>query len=252
MKALVNMSLPARKAKAIESTLDCETRFADRSEFVYALAALAKLYPQEMTKRNASGRTLHSILVAAAEPERSEWYFNVVRVRSKLSGAELLLAPNGTTTSNEALNLDLKRWHYGQSMHPATLGFKLRVFRMCKLLAHNSALYRQTTMQLRYTEVLSRVVGALDLWPRHVTWRAWCKKLLKDDAVTKASSTHMDALETQIRRFSKWKEAVVISQAKSQKKRRTVFTLAKKGSMFKRPAATDRKLLRKRPARRNA
>ena len=72
------------------------------------------------------------------------------------------LLPFGPTT-NEALHAELNKWFRGLvQLHQTTLQLKLKVFRAMKLLTHNAAAYRQTTVQMSQSTVRHRVAMATD------------------------------------------------------------------------------------------
>ncbi len=97
------------------------------------------------------GATIHGLLVQTAQPERVEWMLNFTRQKASLDvvKSEKTLLPYGTT-SNEALRGELNRWFRGiNALRQTSLALKLRIFRFGKLVSHNVALYRATTVQVR-------------------------------------------------------------------------------------------------------
>jgi hypothetical protein len=79
------MSL-TRATLVVESICD-DTPWYTRVEFLEALAALVKLYPQE-AKRSVPGhnKSISKVLWCAGASARMEWYFNNIRMRHRFRG----------------------------------------------------------------------------------------------------------------------------------------------------------------------
>ena len=141
----------------------------DRADVVRAVAAAVALYPEDLRRVTTAGRSLVEHLASVCRPTRLEWLFNVSRFVHTLGAEQRELLPSGTT-SNEALNAELRSWFESTvRLHRATLRIKLVVFQFAKLLAHNAALYRSTLRQQRQTIVLHRLAGSL----RPFTLKQW-------------------------------------------------------------------------------
>ena len=100
--------------------------------------------------------------------------FNEARFFRTLTAKEREAFQSGVC-GNEALHNELKDAVYHCAMHPETLNMKLDIFKIKKLLLHNTMVYHPTlrpmTTQL---EVLSRRVASLDFWPGDASWTSWC------------------------------------------------------------------------------
>ena len=175
MKKLQHRTMLKKVAKKIQSDLDPKVRFSSRAEFVRALAALAKLYPKEIKRKEAGKKTtVHDMLLRLAEPERTEWLCNYSRQRERLSRKQLEVLALGTA-SNEALHHELNRWFrtiVGQ--HQPSLELKLSIFKLLKLLTHVSALTHKTTKNMSQALVAARVVSATNPWGPEEKWTQFC------------------------------------------------------------------------------
>ena len=66
------------------------------------------------------------------------------------------------TTSNEALHSELNKWTTCvTAQHKERLFLVTRIFALCKILTHNSALYSPTTMQQTQSALLSKIAGRI-------------------------------------------------------------------------------------------
>ena len=144
-------------AQTMLDSVDPNVRSQSRAEFVHYLAALVKLFPKEVKRKGAGGRsTIHQVLVRLAEPSKSEWLFNYSRQRQALSRKERELLALGTT-SNEALHAELNRWFRTiHQMHQTTLDLELIAFKLLKLLTHVSAQNNKTSSSIRQSLLAAR------------------------------------------------------------------------------------------------
>ena len=136
------------------------------------LAAISAVYRAELTKKSDEGKPLTDLLWKATKPDRRP--FNNLCVRSRLSNAENLLLPTGTT-SNESLHAEINNWfRQAQSLHKSTLSLKLDVLVFSKLIAHNTSLYSPGARQMSSSHVLARRIGTslrtMD------DWKGWACK----------------------------------------------------------------------------
>ena len=227
---LRNKNMGKRKANLVMDSLDTTRCFSCRAEFVECLAALARLYPKELKRKNTSGRTLHQILISAAEPARVEWMLNLTRIRKCYDAADLQLLPSGTC-ANESVNNLLKRLAMGQKMHQSSLQMKLNAFRLKKGLAHNAALYHETTVQMKETLVLHRLVSALQPWSDQ-DWAAWCHDQVDEHGRIQSTASPLHERRSFLQKAcSAWSKAKAVTRKtskESMKRKRTVFTLDKR------------------------
>ena len=174
---LTNRCMTKREAEKLRSDLDVEKPFTCRAEFVLLLAALVAIWPDEVEKITMSGKPIFRSLVHIAEPDRIEWLLNGTRFRLRCSTEVVEMLAVGTT-SNESLHMELRRWFGGiHELHQSTLMLKLRIFQLAKLIAHNCALYHQTTIQIKQRFVLARSAQCKRLWTGVNEWEKWCSEL---------------------------------------------------------------------------
>lgn len=88
--------------------LDSNKPLFCRITFVETLAALCKIYPEEVDRRvTGSDKEVRKVLWAATAPDRMEWLFDNLRVRHAMGAPARVLMPSGTA-SNEALHAEIK------------------------------------------------------------------------------------------------------------------------------------------------
>jgi hypothetical protein len=191
-RLVLTKGMGIRRARTLASGLNTGVRFHRREDFIEHIAALVALFPKDMRRRHLQ-RTVHALLYTACAPERVEWLFNGARTRAMFTAAERVLLPIGTT-SNEALNNELKRHFLGQSMHLSTMTLKLRIFLIKKMMARTTALYHPTTVQFREFEIAHRAANAVDPWKSEASWSTWCARLRGVGDVVRKS---VPALHTQ-------------------------------------------------------
>lgn len=77
--------MPKTKAQAVVTLLDASKPFMSRFEFVEALAALAAVFPEDMSRKvTGANKRVDHVLWCAADPDRAEWLFNNLRWRHSL------------------------------------------------------------------------------------------------------------------------------------------------------------------------
>ena len=115
-------------------------------------------------------------------------------------------------------------------MHQTALELKLAIFKIFKLLTHNSALYRPTSVQLPQTVVDSRVVNSTTPWASDDQCQAFC--------AAGAQTHRQKRVRTLKHKLKVWRkqggaQAKPMKQAGAKAARRTVFKLFKGGRRFK-------------------
>ncbi|CAE7421452.1 unnamed protein product [Symbiodinium natans] len=182
---LADRSMRKAEAERILANLDATKPFLLRLEWIQALAALTSIYRSEV-ERLAPGpnRKIYQLLHTATAANRTEWFFNNLRLRHMISSERLSLLPIGTA-SNEALHHEVNNWfRETQKLHKATLSLKLSIMQLGKLLTHNNALYKPTTRQMPEAELLARLTSK-DLF-RATEWEEWCSELVDGSIKGKA------------------------------------------------------------------
>ena len=223
MTFLKNKPMKQADARKVLDKVDPNVRFQGRAEFVHYLAALVKLFPKEVKRKEAGGKsTIHQVLVRLAEPSKSEWLFNYSRQRQALSRKERELLALGTT-SNEALHAELNRWFRTiHQMHQTTLDLKLIAFKLLKLLTHVSAQNNKTSSSMRQSLLAARVVSATDPWACDSVWEAFAAS-----GPSVAEKEKAELLKAKLKQWVRTKPGamkVMKKKAKAMKKR-TVFTV---------------------------
>ena len=152
--------MPERRAREILASLDPHLPWQSRYCFIEAMAALARLHPQEMARKiPGPNKTGHQLLFNATAPSRFGWFFNNIQARRMLPERYAALLPSGTT-SNEALHAEVKAWfRQTQAMHRSTLSLKLHILRFGKALPHFLALQKPTVRQIDPGVVLARAAA---------------------------------------------------------------------------------------------
>ncbi|CAE7313439.1 unnamed protein product, partial [Symbiodinium microadriaticum] len=157
-------SMPLKKATAVLEHLNASVPFFERAEWSKSLAALAAVYRQDMDRVvPGPNRKVYELLHSAAAAERTEWYFNNLRARHAIATSRLSLLPVGTT-SNESLHHETNNFfRETQKNHKTTLSLRLKILQFSKQMAHNAALYHETTRQMAEAEVLART-SSREMW----------------------------------------------------------------------------------------
>ena len=153
---------------------------------------------------------------------------------------ELLLLGSGTT-SNEAFHHEVNRWFQDvHELHQATLKLKLRALHLVKLLVHDVAAYRPTTMQMNQGIISARCLTSIVPWTPS-SWEKWCSELLESGKartairanVSKANVPVTDQKKQQsslVRKLIKKKAATKPKRSRLNR-HRTVLTQNKKGKL---------------------
>ena len=213
------------EAERILKNLDFERPFYVRLEWIQALAAIANTHREEMLRTSPGpNRKVWQLLHSASMPERTEWYFNNIRVRHSLSRSTLRLLPAGTT-SNESLHKEINRWFKEtQKLHQATLHSKLEMLQLGKLLSHNRALYFHTSKQIPHGTALARA-SRQQVWTAE-SWAAWCAELDDEQTIRlKAETSREDARSRERNLFSQAATRKPSAALPASKHRRTPYTL---------------------------
>jgi hypothetical protein len=212
-------------AQNVMDNLDSNVRFASRTEFVRCVAALVVLFPKEVRKKVAGMKsTIHQALVRIVAPGRAEWLMNHQRQRQRMSPEEAKLAPIGTT-ANEGLHFELNTWFRTiVRLHQTLLRLKLRMFHLYKLILHNSALYRPTTVQVPQAILGRRVLNAISPWGADGAWEAFC-------ASEPLSRAEHQTLRTKRKVWLVMKKGVVRQVKLTSMRKRNIFRLYKGGRL---------------------
>lgn len=161
-----------RRARGVLKKAESLNVWPTRIQYIEALAALAATNSADLSRKIYGTKiTVGKILYQLASADKAEWLFNNLRYRHFLPQNVRLLLPSGTT-SNEALHAELNN-HFKQiqALHRSTLQLKLRILRLAKLLAHNTALYSPTTRQIPSSHVLARRLAG-PVWTTKA-WKTW-------------------------------------------------------------------------------
>ena len=138
--------------------MDYGVPFANKVEFIQAVACLASVHRCEMHRRT-NAESLAACLQNTTKPRRAAWYLNIQFHMHSLPPGRTCLLPSGTT-SNETLHSELKNvFRQNVRYHQATLEIKLQAILLGKLLAHESNLVRPTLRQRPQGQLLARLVS---------------------------------------------------------------------------------------------
>jgi len=109
-------------AEKVVASISSDKVWYTRAEFIRALAALSSIHHDEVCKVvPGPNRSIAKLLYCATDPDRMEWYWNIMRMRIRLPSAFRYMQASGTT-SNEALHAKLKNNVSNiQVQHQATL-----------------------------------------------------------------------------------------------------------------------------------
>ena len=181
--------MPIGHARKLVSSVDAVDAITDQVTFQQHLAALSRVFSDEVATRQAFSRiTLRQVLLNAARASRVEWLLNFRRYARGLPAPRRALLACGTT-SNEALHRELNsEFDLVHDMHVETLRLKLHVFALHKCIAHHRARVGRAVRQMDQQLLLSRAVRGVSLWS-HDTWRAWCER---DRVAGRATLTNLN------------------------------------------------------------
>ena len=208
--------------------LDPDVPFQDRLQFCEALAAIAVFHYEDMDRKGHKGRPVRKLLAAALEPSKCAWYFNNRAHRGSVQFGNSALLASGTT-SNEALHNELKQaFRQTTRMHQATLATKLAVINLGKLIVHVVAYLRHTTRQMKPGLVKARVL-AKEVFSEEA-WLQLCERRTDSRPVSKFVSRLMKWRSCNVNRVRTWLLKKQVPSVERRKKKRTVFTLARRDS----------------------
>ena len=184
-------SLEAETANKVFHDFEDDKPYASTSQFVLALAALTKLYSDEVRCKSCmKGKLLCEVLESAAAPDRLHWYFNNTRLRHAVESRSLSLLASGSA-SNEALHSEINNWFKNQpELYMSTLKIQLRLNWIAKLATHSIAMYGSLARQNRQDVLLQAWLGqwefGKDAWDSWVTSTS-CLPLKDESRVVKCS-----------------------------------------------------------------
>ena len=181
--------------------LDSNKPLFGRITFFETLAALCKIYPEEVDRRvTGSNKEVRKVLWAATAPDRMEWLFDNLRVRHAMGAPARALMPSGTA-SNEALHAEIISWGTSiRSLHKSTLRLKLCIMHFGKLLAHHVASCYPGIRQTSEAVLLARAL-ANNVWTENI-WQNWC---LEQGGRTKAAVPLHRSRQKERQQVREWK-----------------------------------------------
>ena len=222
-------TMSLRTAKDIESSLDPNRAFDTRGQYMDCLAALTKLYPEEVKRTHTSGRKLRDLLASSCDPDHLEYMLNEARFVRKLSVQDRETFQTGVL-GNEAFHLETKHVFMGQSMHAAVLDMKVEHLQIRKLLAHNVCMYNPTVNPMDELEIVQAKVASMDPWCMEGSWKRWCDACDFQRGGNKP--VKIQERDAQRQRFRVWGSKQMspmknMKQRKHPKKKVSVFARAK-------------------------
>ena len=185
------------RANAIIKGIDADKPLYCRVTFIEGLAALCKLYPNEVDRKvTGTSKEVKKVLWAACSPERLEWLFNGARMRHSLTPAARILLPSGTS-SNEALHAQINSWSKSiRNLHQSTLRLKLEIMHFGKLLAHHVCCCYPALRQPSESIVLARSLS-YNVWHEDA-WKPFCQ------GTVKASLPMHEARRAEVAQVKEW------------------------------------------------
>ena len=238
---ILTFSMAKSKAECVLGCAENNSVWADRAQFIEALAAISAVFWEEVQRKSEKkSKRICEHLAYAAEPERLEWLFNNLRFRAGKACSLLSLLSSGTT-SNEALHAEMRAWFRQiQSMHQSSLHLKCCVFRLRKLLEHNTAMCRPTTRQLAPGHVLARRLGQ-KLWTSSA-WQQFTKEAQGELSLKRLRDQHANSRRRLVLRqanlvrrklVGKQKPPAIYKTKYNHQKKRTAFTLPRASGMIR-------------------
>ena len=223
--AILDGSMSTARARRVLGSVEYLRVWPTRIQFIEAVAALSSENRSELDKKLEGTKvTVGKMLFQLTSVDRMEWLFNNLRQRYPLPHHVRVLLPSGTT-SNEALHAELNSaFRQIQHMHRSTLQLKLRLMRLAKLLAHNSALYSPTSRQMPSAHVLARRIGQA-LWTAQ-SWREW----VKEQDLQKTARRFLPLASQREQEQEAIKQCAIQRKPAAQRKR-TAFTLERSTSV---------------------
>ena len=220
--------ISAEEGDRILQQLDPDVPFQNRLQFCEALAAIAVVHHEDMDRKGHKGRPVRKLLAAVLEPSKCAWYFNNCAHRCSVQLSNSALLASGTT-SNEALHNELKQaFRQTTRMHQATLATKLAVINLGKLIVHVVAYLRHTTRQMKPGLIKARVL-AKEAFSEEA-WLQICERRSDFRPVSKFVSKLMRWRSGNVNRVKTWLLEKQEPAVERRKRKRTVFTLARRDS----------------------
>jgi hypothetical protein len=221
MNSIVAGDMPKPEAMKILKTMNPNVAMKSREEFVRLIAALVVIYPQRLDVKTDK-TTLRKILAAACQPERTEWYFNNIRYRSRLTDADDKFLGNGTCR-NEQLHATLNTQYRGiVNITSRMLNAQLRVWLAAEMAVFIRAMETSTTVNIKRVNLRPMVVSGIELFSR----QDWAL-LLRTPKTIWVSGTKQQKNPDKLRRGPQPEQEEVykaISEKIVKRKRHTVYT----------------------------
>ena len=176
LRHIANGDMPIGHARKIVADIDDVEAITDRVTFQMHMAALSRVFADEVETRQAFSRiTLRQMLLNAARPSRVEWLLNHRRFARDLPADRRVRLACGTT-SNEALHRELNsEFDLVHDMHVDTLRLKLHIFTLYKCIAHHRARQGRSVRQMDQQLLMSRAARGVQLWTPQ-SWTDWCNE----------------------------------------------------------------------------
>ena len=177
MRELVFCSgtMSCTRAATVMNTLDGETPWYSKMDYLTALAANASAFAKDMKRKTyCQGKTTGHTLWNADDAEKVAWQWNAIIARRMMPHGWARMLGSGTA-SNESLHAELNGWYKnvgGDGVYPQTLALHLEISRFMKLLSHGAAMYTPTLRQVRQEQVLALALAGVQ-WTDDA-WTAWC------------------------------------------------------------------------------
>ena len=135
-KHLCEYSRPREELAMAIADMKSARAWTDLAYWIRSLAAVATMFPDEVASKNTwKGKSKLRILMAAATPDRFEWYMNNAKIRTTLSARESTLM-GSSTCGNEALHAELRSVFRQVSL--PTFRVKLDLFHLAKLVSFDA------------------------------------------------------------------------------------------------------------------
>jgi hypothetical protein len=170
---ILKVSMLKGLATQIITDMDPEKPWYRPIDFVKALAAMVKLYADEVKRKShVQGKRLNVLLWSATAHDRMQWYFNGIRARHSIPTQYLPLLGSGTSAA-ESLNHEINSWFENMpQIYAATLKLELHMNMVMKLMTHNTAMYKPQLRQLSQ-QCLAAASHSNDRFTVD-GWETWC------------------------------------------------------------------------------
>ena len=158
---ILKFNMPIKVAERRQAMLNSQQPYLEFIEFVSDIAALCKLYQNEVkVKTFQSSKTLATILWDATAPTKIRYYFNNLNRLWLIPKEQRLQMPSGSA-SNESLNHELNACFRNiPKLHRTTLKIDCACFHFLKLMAHNCAEYMPSDYIMSQQLVVNHNVSA--------------------------------------------------------------------------------------------